>query len=124
MVDYQSACLTSPALDFLYLMITSASTSVWSQYEQLKDVYYDCLRLSMNKFQVNVTKCYARDCFEEDIKRFAPFAIYAAIYTSKTYFNIKSIIADEIDEEYSNRKCLYEKMLNNIFGYFVQYNII
>lgn len=71
-IDYQTARLSSPAFDFLFLIVTSSDTTLRKEhYQDFVDIYYDMFENVLLEAGYDAKEVYSRDDFQSDLKTVA-----------------------------------------------------
>lgn len=70
----------NPVTDILYfLFICTDSVFRLEHLDQLKLVYYDSLKVFLNKFDIDVDNIYTRESFNNDMNDFLPYGLLVAL---------------------------------------------
>jgi len=75
-IDYQLSRMASPVTDISLVLCFSVDLQVFEN--RLKDIlktYYETLDVSLSRMGCNIEKCYPKEVFKEQIKRFMGFGL-------------------------------------------------
>ncbi|XP_047511664.1 uncharacterized protein LOC125054042 [Pieris napi] len=131
MIDYQTARISSPAYDVLYLIISSSGQDLRNQhYKQLLDTYYQTLSENLLEAKIPVNKIYSRQMFDADLIAVAPACLVianTAIWLSsgcQQDGHVKSKIVLETEEDIQKAICLYKNRMTAILDDLISYGYL
>ncbi|XP_049884811.1 uncharacterized protein LOC126379876 [Pectinophora gossypiella] len=79
LIDYQTARLSSPAYDVLYLITSSTDTELRQQYfHDLLDIYYTQFEKVLHCAGLQSQEIYSRKLFDKDLQTVAPACVIVA----------------------------------------------
>ncbi|KAJ8709200.1 hypothetical protein PYW07_009026 [Mythimna separata] len=78
-IDYQTARISSPAYDVMYLIISSTNTKLRNKYlHQLLDIYFRTFEMILKELGLESKEIYSRQMFDKDLKVVSPACVIAA----------------------------------------------
>lgn len=79
-IDFQAMRYANPVTDIMYfLYICTDSTFRSEHFDLLTTIYYDNLKVFLNKFDVKADDVYKREDFDADIEEFKPYGLLVAM---------------------------------------------
>ncbi|CAG9567968.1 unnamed protein product [Danaus chrysippus] len=110
LLDFQKCRKTSPAYDFLILLLTNLQSKERRQnFQNFVDTYVDTFRLCLDKHNLKVD--YTLDDFNEDIKIIAPMCLATAAMSFSLWLGLE-------DDYFENKKvCDENSRLKNLTSF-------
>ncbi|CAH0697457.1 unnamed protein product [Spodoptera exigua] len=79
-IDFQAMRYANPVTDIMYFLFISTDSEFRSEhFDLLTTIYYDNLKVFLNKFDVKADDVYKREDFNADIEEFKPYGLLIAM---------------------------------------------
>ncbi|KAK7597948.1 hypothetical protein V9T40_014904 [Parthenolecanium corni] len=113
LVDFQGSLWSSPLLDIIYFLISSASLNLIEfHFDDLIDGYLD--ELNEKLIKMNCGSTYSRSDFDKDLKALRFYLIYSVLFSCGDVSPIdQKLIEDVFILAKADIKCLYNACLND-----------
>ncbi|KAK7597938.1 hypothetical protein V9T40_014894 [Parthenolecanium corni] len=113
LVDFQLSLWSSPLLDIIYFLISSASLNLIEfHFDDLINEYLD--ELNEKLIKINCPSTYTRSDFDTDLKALRFYLIYSVILSCSDVSPIdQKLIEDVFILAKADIKCLYDACLND-----------
>ncbi|KAJ8708230.1 hypothetical protein PYW07_010355 [Mythimna separata] len=79
-IDFQAMRYANPVTDIMYFLYICTDSAFRSEYlDLLKMIYYDNLKVFLNKFDIQAESVYKREDFNADIEEYKPYGLLIAM---------------------------------------------